>query len=342
MRVTALKRLGTKSLIVALLLSLIAHEAAVCAPAKGESPAGGKGSKSAPGSKGALRGTGAIAPSGRTGGIAPSGRTGGKVTPAWSLSMHSDFYGDLAVLVSIIGMKFTSEKSGITIVALPPDGRVVAFNPETKKRFDTSADKYGKQHMDRAATSRQEPVWQLIGTDKLAGLNVKKYRNFKDGELKGMLDARRQAVMRNLDPQFVAVPEEIWISTDIQLPVSFMNLLRHIIRLDTSQLARLTKNQKTAGSPIPLRVYRFTGLTKKIPVLDTLTCKKTTATKPDFTPPPGMKQVTSEMALLFDDEDTENMDLFGGGGAIRSGGGISSGSRGGSGLKRTPVPVKKQ
>lgn len=238
------------------------------------------------------------------------GRAAQSKADGWSLKMRSNFYGDLSMIVSPIGMRFVSAKTGITVTALPPDGRIIAYNAETKKKFETTPDTFGKEGMKQVMRGEGQ-VWREVGKGTLAGLKVIKLRNFEEKDLPKWIEARKRAAMQNRDPEFAAVPEEMWISTDINLPGNFTKLMQMMTQLKPNQLAKIKSITKDK-TPILVRVYRYMSVGRKILLLDTMSASRTTVTKKDFFIPPGLKKVTSELALLFDEDDT-GMGMFGSG-----------------------------
>ncbi|HEY9786626.1 MAG TPA: hypothetical protein V6D17_14590 [Candidatus Obscuribacterales bacterium] len=237
----------------------------------------------------------------------------GSSSNGWLLKQKSDFYGPIDIFLSSQGLKFISTKAGIIVIA-HPDGKVYAYNPDTKKVFETDAQHFGKgplaKRKSRQATARSV---YIIGKGEIARLKVTKYRNFTDGDLKKIQTERQDRRRKRIDPDFTSAPVEFWSTSDIKLPTSFSAIVNKVTRIENIQAPTTPHSKgKTQAIPIPLRIMKFSSGGHAITTLDTVDCRTIKVSSNDFKVPKGLKHVPNEMALFFDTEGEDDMDLFGG------------------------------
>ncbi len=230
------------------------------------------------------------------------------------LKMRSDFYGDLDTTVSKIGMKFYSPRTGVNVVALPPDGRMYAYNADAKKIYKVDMRRFGLSSRSPTVT-RGSAAGAYFATGKRAvvgGLNAVQFANFTAKDLPSLNSMRSRALLQGGSAEGVVVPCEIWAAADIVLPRTFMFILSKITQITEKELAQLygKSTAKMVRAPVPLRVYRIREGGSKVLAVDTLASIKQKVSAKDFMPPAGLKSVPNEMALLMGEDDS-----FGFGGA---------------------------
>ncbi len=223
--------------------------------------------------------------------------------------MRSDFYGDLNVLVSAVGARFASSRTGMQLIALPPDGRMFAFNDEAKKIYRVDMSRFSLPGVYRSQYETNKTKGQFFATGnkaKIGGLNALEFANYRKSDLPSLRDFRIKA-MRSGHPEAVVIPSEIWATTDFTIPKTFLFIVSKISQISEKELFQLygPAKGKLMKAPIPLRILRITDDGRKILAIDTYKTKKTTATSKDFDLPKGYKAVSNELQLFMGDESLD-------------------------------------
>lgn len=229
---------------------------------------------------------------------------------ALELNMTSQFYGNVKALVSPIGVKFQTEKMGIDLVARPPDGRIFAFNNSVKTICRVDLNQFNFPGMakmqNRGNIQNANGKYFRTGrTLKISGLHAIEFANYKKSELPKIKEQRIKA-FRSGHPELIVYPMEIWATTDMALPKTFLSIVAKVAQTSEKQLAQLYSNQrlKATSTPIPLRMYRVSDSGRKLLTIDTVSARKTKAASQDFELPKGYKSVSNELQLLIGDADS--------------------------------------
>ncbi len=233
-----------------------------------------------------------------------------KQVDAVRLSMNGEFYGKLDVLVSPMGCRFTSFRTGMQLVALPPDGRMYAFNDEAKRICKVDMNRllmpgvYRKQFDDTKSKAKFFPTGKRA---KIAGVDAAEFANYRKETLAAFRRFRIKAV-RSGYPQQAVLPSEIWAATDLTIPQAFVVIVSKITQISENELFQLysSSKERMKRAPIPLRVFQVTDDGRKMLTIDTKAVVKTKASAKDFQLPTGYTTVANEFQLLMGDD---NMDF---------------------------------
>lgn len=224
------------------------------------------------------------------------------------LQMRSDFYGDLDTLVSRAGMKFYSARTGVTVIALPPDGRMFAYSVDSKKIYKVDMRRFSlNSKVANVTKGSSKGVYFATGKKtKIGGINAVQFANYKIKDLARLHAFRSRALEEAGHSQAAVVPCEIWAASDIVLPRTFMFIISKITQINEKELAELygCTTAKMVKAPVPLRILRVREDGTKILALDTLSATKQKMSQNDFIVPTGLKTVSNEMALLMGDDDS--------------------------------------
>lgn len=236
-----------------------------------------------------------------------------KTVEALKLTMRTDFYGETQALISGIGLKFNSPRMGVNLIALPPDGRMYAFNSEERKIYKVDINKYNIPGISQAQYKINSTKGQFFLTGKTAkicGMNAIEFANYKTKELPAIRKQRIHA-LRSGHPELALLPSEIWVSTEMSLPRSFLSIVSKMSQINEKQLMQLCgpSKSKLIKAPIPLRILRVADDGKKFVAVDTLTATKTKATEDEFQLPTGYKSVNSELELFIGEGETLDFGL---------------------------------
>ena len=247
---------------------------------------------------------------------ANSGATADSTKPveAIKMLMKSDYYGNLDAIVSPLGCRFNSSRTGMQLLALPPDGRMYAFNDEAKKMYKVDMNRFTLPGLYRIKYDVNSSKGRFFATGKKAkigGINAVEFANYRKQDLSSLKEMRIKA-LRSGHPEAVVIPSEIWASTEFTIPKSFVFIVSKMSQISEKELMQLYKSAttKTGDAPLPLRILRVTDDGRKILAIDTVSVKKGKATAKDFVMPSGYKSVSNELQLFMDDEsmDFESLD----------------------------------
>ena len=228
-----------------------------------------------------------------------------KSVKAVRLFMNSQFYGDVNVLVSDLGARFSSSRAGMQLIALPPDGRMFAFNDEAKKICKVDVNRFSAPglYRSRYESNKSKALFFPTGnTAKIGGLNAIEFANYRKKDLLSLRELRVK-MLRSGHPEEVVIPAEIWATTDFTIPKCFIFLVSKISQIREKELFQLLgpSKSKLQRAPLPLRILQITDDGRKILAIDTVKAKQTTATARDFVLPAGFTQVSNELQLFGDD-----------------------------------------
>ncbi len=229
-----------------------------------------------------------------------------KGTDGIRLHMVSDFYGDLDSIVSKAGMKFYSARSGVTVVALPPDGRMIAYNAESKKVYKVDMRRFSLHSKSvNVSYGSSKGCYHATGAkSKIAGVDAVEFANFKPSDLSILRSMRARALSVDGRSTAMVVPGEIWVTNDVVLPRTFMFIISKITQIAEKELEQMygCTTAKMVKAPVPLRIFRVRDDGRKVLALDTRSATRQKVTEKDFLIPPGLRPVANEMALLMDDD----------------------------------------
>ena len=233
---------------------------------------------------------------------------------AIKLLMTSDFYGNVTAFISPFGVRFTSSRTGMQLVALPPDGRMFAFNDEAKKIYKVDMKRFKMFSTFRRHYEESKLDARFFPTGKrgkVGGVNAVEFANYRKKDLPLFKEMRIKAI-RNGYPDLIVFPSEIWASTELMIPEAFISIVAKISQTSERELFQLCgpKKRKLKQAPLPLRISRVADDGRKMLTIDTQSVMKTKATAKDFVVPSGYKPVANEIQLFMGDDslDLEELD----------------------------------
>lgn len=240
---------------------------------------------------------------------ASTANSGAKQVDAIKLLMTSDFYGNLTVLVSPIGVRFVSSRTGMQLVALPPDGRMFAFNDEAKKIYKVDEKRFKMFSTFRRHYEESKVDARFFPTGKkgkIGGVNAIEFANFRKKDLPLFKEMRIRALRMGY-PDMIVFPSEIWASTELTIPEAFISIVAKISQTREKDLFELCgpKKRKLKQAPLPLRISRIADDGRKMLSIDTQSVIKTKATAKDFIVPSGYKPVANEIQLFMGDDSLD-------------------------------------
>jgi len=229
------------------------------------------------------------------------------------LNMTSQMYGDVKFLVSSKCVKFEIAKLGLTLIALPPDAKISAFNTAKKTVFRADSQSFmfpGTQTIPHQKNSREGTYFRTGKTMNICGLKADEFANYKKEELPSILQQRVDAA-RSGRRQTVVSPCEIWATADVAVPNAFRTIISGITQIQEVHLSDISSrgNPKSVSTLVPLRIFRIFDDGSKTLLLDTKSALKTKATEKDLEVPKGYRTVAEQMLLFVDDDETMDMEL---------------------------------
>lgn len=232
-----------------------------------------------------------------------------KEVDAVKLLMSSDLYGNVTVLISSIGVRFTTSRTGMQLVALPPDGRMIAFNDEVKRMYKVDMKRLKMFSTFRRHYEESKVDARFIPTGKkgkVGGVNAIEFANFRKKDLPLFKEMRIKAVRMGY-PDMIVFPSEIWASTELTIPEAFISIVAKISQTTEKDLFELCgpKKRKLKQAPLPLRISRIADDGRKMLTIDTQSVIKTKATAKDFIVPSGYQPVANEIQLLMGDDSLD-------------------------------------
>lgn len=202
------------------------------------------------------------------------------------LEMESTFFGASTIKVSKDGIRIDSKKLGLVIVSHAPSWSVIAFNEKTKAYYEATQEEWRKRLASRTSSKQANRMKQDIkqtGTSKVAGQNTKIYR-WSDFYTKG-------GGSKKLNPTIT----DFYASQSSLIPKQAAGVLA-------------SSSDLPAEFGLPLKITREEKGTKKLTLLNTTKCVESPLDKTIFFQPKGFKRVSSEVALIMDTGDDDEMD----------------------------------